>query len=337
MPYLYGSISSSSRGRLQVDSDEDGHYHEPSCSWKMLLLILFPSIIFAAFVGHIVTIAFIGATKRDHCNKKNHPPQKSLDSQSQAKAEEYFHNYLSDPCMLSEKFYNTGTDAGTDAGNDSPPPPLPPPDGCTAILLILRHCEAGLAREHCGYMGNLRSQYIATLFGNTTTDRWPEPSYIFAMAAGERHNDAVNNWREIETVVPLSEKVNVTIDTSFGFPEKKKFVNHLYKMLRKGEMCGKVAVISWKHHDIPDFSHSLGCGPENGCPDSFDENDYETVWELTYSYHKEKYAPYVVEDTSRHGLKKRRPFGVHPEWFVYGSLQQEGFDYLQFAKSNGSF
>mmetsp|Transcript_20553 Transcript_20553/g.30878 ORF Transcript_20553/g.30878 Transcript_20553/m.30878 type:complete len:207 (-) Transcript_20553:126-746(-) len=203
--------------------------------------------------------------------------------------------------------------------------------------MILRHCEAGAAREHCGYMGNLRSEYISTLFGDSPDHRWPSrPSFIYAMAAGERHNDFVQNWREIETVKPLSEKSNVTIDKNFGFPEKKAFVKHLYQMLEEGKFCNKIAVISWKHHDIPNFSHSLGCGPEDGCPMKFGENDYEAVWELTYSYHKEKYAPYVGEDTTKHGMKKHHPLGEYPQWWVYGTVQQEGFDPLRFAKEGGS-
>ena len=72
---------------------------------------------------------------------------------------------------------------------------------------------------------------------------------------------------------------------------------------------------------------------------AYGEYDYEAVWQLTFSYHKEKYAPYVVEDNSKHGMreKMRKKWGLYPQWFVYGTIQHEDFDPLAFAKAgNGS-
>ncbi len=330
--YQYNSISNDYDGSIFPDKRE--------CSWQKRIpcFVLVPALLFSALVGHLATIAYV-ASRQGSLDSLTTPQTIKTDAtRAQAYAKDHFETHLLKPCELSEKFYSnhSATSAMASKGGTDPPPPPPPKDGCEATILLLRHCEAGIAREHCGYMGNLRSEYIATLFGNSSDNRWPVPSFIYAMSAGERHNDFVNNWREIETVQPLSSKVNVTIDQSFGFPEKKKFVKHLFKMLREGKMCDKVAVISWKHHDIPHFSHSMGCGPDNGCPMSFGEDDYEAVWEITYSYHKEKYAPYVVEDTSKHGISKRRPWGEYPQWWVYGTVQQEGFDPLKFAKERGS-
>jgi hypothetical protein len=87
----------------------------------------------------------------------------------------------------------------------------PPADGCEATVVILRHCEKGDIREHCDYMGYERSVYLATIFGDNQ-ERWPAPSYIFAEGPGQRHNKKKMNFREIETVGPLSEKVGVLVD-----------------------------------------------------------------------------------------------------------------------------
>ena len=295
--------------------------------------ILIPLVLFAILVGHIATLGYFKVSSSQSNIGTKHITMNDI-SKAQEYAKQQFKAELLEPCKKAEEFYNKTTMSSTNFDHNSAPP-RPPQDGCVATIMLLRHCEAGVAREHCGYMGNLRSQYIATLFGNAD-ERWPEPSYLYAMAAGERHNDLVKNWREVETVEPLSKKVNVEIDESYGFPEKKSFVKHLYKQLRSGKMCGKVAVISWKHHDIPHFTHSLGCGPKNGCPMTFDEDDYESIWQLTYSYHKEKYAPYVEEDKTLNRVKNHKPWGLYPQWWIYGSIQTEGFDPLAFAKMNGS-
>lgn len=217
-------------------------------------------------------------------------------------------------------------------------PPHPPPENCETTLMLLRHCEGGVAREHCGYMGYQRSQYLATLFGND--GKWPAPSYIFAMSAGERHNPVVQNWREIETVQPLADKFNMTIDVSYGFPEKKQLMEYLYSLLRTSAMCGKLAVLSWKHHDIPHFSHGMGCGPDQGCPMSFGDEEYDKVWQIKYSYHRQLHAPYVVEDNSTRAAIKKRQFsswGKYPQWFVYGTVRSETFDPLQFSAARGIY
>lgn len=335
----YASIDSVGNESYYYDDDRD---YSPGICCKIPCVILLPIILFATFIGHLSTLALINKTNNVNTSTKS--ITQSDINEAQKYAEEQFKEKLLKPCQEAEKFYNS-TDknkvimSSTTGKNytASSPPPLPPKEGCVATILLFRHCEAGIAREHCGYMGNLRSEYIATLFGNTPSNRWPAPDYIYAMSAGERHNEYVKNWREIETVQPLSKKVNINIDETYGFPEKKKFVDHLYSKLRKGEMCDKLILISWKHHDIPHFAHSLGCGPENGCPMTFGEYDYDTVWQMTYSYHREKYAPYVVEDTTAHGLKKeKKPWGLFPQWFVYGTIQQEEFDPLEYAKSNGS-
>jgi len=137
----------------------------------------------------------------------------------------------------------------------------------------MRHCEKGSIREHCNYysyIGFERAKYISTLFGDDPDARWPAPSYLFALAPGERNNEEVNDWREVETIEPLSNKIGVAINDSLGMKTKNEFAKHLFRMLRSGEMCGKVALVSWKHEvTMSHLAHSLGCGPKDGCPNEW--------------------------------------------------------------------
>ena len=54
--------------------------------------------------------------------------------------------------------------------------------------------------------------------------------------------------------IPLADKFGMDIDTTYGFPEKEALSNMLFARLGTGEMCGKLAVFSWKHHDMTHFA-----------------------------------------------------------------------------------
>jgi len=210
----------------------------------------------------------------------------------------------------------------------------PPPEGCRATVILLRHCEKGSIREHCNAIGFERAKYIATLFGDDPKARWPAPSYLFATAPGQRNNDKVHNWREVETLQPLSNKTGVEIDDHYGIQNEKQFAKHIFNLLRSGAMCGKVAVVSWKHEDMARLARKLGCGPQDGCPSQWaSEEDFDSTWQILYSYHKQLYPSFAIEDKKN----RHRVWGQHPEWWITGYVQMENFDPLEFGKLNGIY
>merc|ERR1719330_679566 len=111
--------------------------------------------------------------------------------------------------------------------------------------------------------------------------------------------------------------------------------------MRMGEMCGKIAVICWKHINIPALALQLGCGPENGCPTTWKAHDFDSVWQIKYSYHKLMHSPFVSETQERLKKKKRRKdwssWAKYPMWWIYGSRQEQGFDPLAFSKKMGDY
>mmetsp|Transcript_24034 Transcript_24034/g.36647 ORF Transcript_24034/g.36647 Transcript_24034/m.36647 type:complete len:367 (-) Transcript_24034:76-1176(-) len=296
--------------------------------------------ILSVFVAHISIRSYYSTLPISLKSSKKHKLTNDEYSRAQSLATTEFKKNLLNPTMKSELFYNgNGNEiplrGGYNSKDEEVSPIRPPPEGCEVTIIIIRHCEGGPAREHCGYMGYQRSEYFATLFGEG--GKYPEPSYIFALNAGERHNPIVRNWREIETVQPLADKINATIDTEYVFPKKRELVDHIYSLLQSTTTCGKIAVVSWKHHDIPKFSHSLGCGPEQGCPITFGEEDYDSIWQIKYKYHKELHAPYVSENHSKKAMGKHHAWGEHPQWFVYGAVQKMNFDPLVFSTSRGEY
>lgn len=146
---------------------------------------------------------------------------------------------------------------------------LPIEDGCEATVMLVRHCEKGDIREHCSYQGFERSVYLASLFGDGEHDRWPLPSYIFALSPVGRDNARKMNFREIETVEPLATKAGITIDDSYPVHRAAELASEVLTFLQSGQMCGKLTVISWKHSEISHLARKLGCGPFEGCPVSF--------------------------------------------------------------------
>jgi hypothetical protein len=87
-----------------------------------------------------------------------------------------------------------------------------PPEGCESTVVIIRHCEKGSVREHCAHIGFERAVYLATQFGFDKSERWPAPSFIFAEGPGQRRSQRKMNFREMETVGPLADKVGVKVD-----------------------------------------------------------------------------------------------------------------------------
>mmetsp|Transcript_29539 Transcript_29539/g.41348 ORF Transcript_29539/g.41348 Transcript_29539/m.41348 type:complete len:336 (-) Transcript_29539:196-1203(-) len=200
------------------------------------------------------------------------------------------------------------------------------PEGCEGTVMIVRHCEKSDIKEHCSYVGFERSVYLATLFGDDDKDRWPAPSYIFALNPGGRKHKKKRNYRELETVQPLAEKFNITVNDSFKESEVSSLAKHIQNMFIMGEMCGKVAIICWKHNLIPHVAHKLGCGPTDGCPLDYPGSDFDQVWQIKFAYER-----------LWHSVRRNGEIPKADRWMLFGSVQNQGFDPLSFSKQYGDY
>jgi hypothetical protein len=137
-----------------------------------------------------------------------------------------------------------------------------PPEGCEATVMLVRHCEKSDRKANCDYVGFERSVYLATLFGNHE-ERWPSPSYIYALHPGHRSNPKKRNFREIQTVLPVAEKFGLDVDANYTIEDKSGLARAIMSKMNDGNMCGKVILISWKHSDLPPLARKLGTWLEN--------------------------------------------------------------------------
>jgi len=203
------------------------------------------------------------------------------------------------------------------------------PIGCEATVMLLRHCEKENEFEHCNYVGYERAAYLPSLFGDDG-ERWPKPSYIYALNPGGRHNKWKKNFREVELILPLAEKANATVNADYGESHTSQLAKEFHDMLKSGEMCGKLAVISWKHEALPRLARHLGCGPVEGCPLDYRGSTFDQVWQIKFVYRVPLHPTTKKE-------AKREMLPHNPSWWVYGSTQLEGFDPLAFSKHAGDY
>lgn len=91
-------------------------------------------------------------------------------------------------------------------------------------------------------------------------------------------------------------------------------------------MCGKVALVVWKHSNIAHLSNHLGCGMAQGCPLDYKGRTFDDAWQIKYTYR-----------TRDHSDHKDLSLDKDPRWSVYGGVQAEGFDALAFSKKAGDY
>jgi hypothetical protein len=181
--------------------------------------------------------------------------------------------------------------------------------GCEATVLLIRHCEKtgplvtdAKGHQHCSYLGWERSYFLTTLFGNSSNTeddgstsptplprRWPLPSLLYALSPKRRSSSSSSNeheqeynFREWETLMPLASKYNLPVHVQYeqGYP----LALEIFDQLQRGNMCGKLILISWKHNLFVELATALGCGPDDGCPTYYPEESFDQVWQIKYVY-----------------------------------------------------
>lgn len=247
------------------------------------------------------------------------------------------------------------------------------PKLCTSTLLLMRHCEKEGPyttdpkdnTEHCSYIGYERAAHFATLFGSDETARWPVPAHLFALTPDRGGSHL--NFRQWETLKPLSDQIDVVTEIHSRVSLPKVY----FELLRSGSMCDQVVVVSWKHEFIPELARALGCGPRNGCPDVYPEDDFDQVWQLTYVFHPvlpslpdedelrkdtnftsldgEDGEPVGSDTDDSAGARFRRELAErrqlkhhsgdfsHHGWNVYATINRQNFDPLAFSKATGDY
>jgi hypothetical protein len=229
---------------------------------------------------------------------------------------------------------------------------------CESTILLTRHCEKvgpnvedADGNVHCSYLGLERASFMATLFGHSKHTRWPSPSHLFALTP-----DRGTHWnmREWESLLPLSKATGISTDVV----NRPDLAEEYFSLLQSGDLCGKLTVVSWDHEDLPELAMHLGCGPDNGCPAFYPEDDFDQVWQLKYVFHPivpdleevedDERDMYQNNNTSPTNAAVNTPTFPHRRlmsaahklkkgWSVFATVTKQNFDPLSFSKQAGDY
>ena len=149
-------------------------------------------------------------------------------------------------------------------------------------VLLIRHAEKTGEKTdpHLSKKGQERAEVLPKLFeaSKERPEPFPTPDFIFA-AANEK-----NSQRPVETVTPLSKKIKLPINESFGskaaIAETKEGMTGLRDTLfGDAKYTGKTVLISWRHSTLPELARTLKA---DKAPEKWEDEVFDRVWQITY-------------------------------------------------------
>jgi len=93
------------------------------------------------------------------------------------------------------------------------------------------------------------------------------PQYLLAADPGK---DDQHSERPEETITPLSQQLDLNIDTSF---HKKDFAT----MVTAAKQQNGIVLIAWQHQDIPEIGNAI-MGDQTSVPQKWPGNRFDIVW-----------------------------------------------------------
>ena len=179
-----------------------------------------------------------------------------------------------------------------------------------------------------------------------TKPQFPSPNKLYALSAARYNNNNKisknhKNFREVETMRPLSERFHLDVDERFGVKEEGELATDYFTSLSQSVMenietftranndrkdnstsssvedlakegrqkssnfalCHDgMTVVNWKHSRIPTLAQALGCGTLEGCPKKYHGDDFDTVWLLTFQYSLLEGVDGLFDDSSMESL-----------------------------------
>lgn len=149
-------------------------------------------------------------------------------------------------------------------------------------VYVIRHGEKTWTLGCLNDEGQDRAQNLMEVFSghaSSASHVFPEPKAIFA----NKYGDVINCERCLETVTPLAESLQLTVNHSFGYNSwwvrgNERAAAAVKEALRT---TGGPVLVAWEHINIQHITRHLGA-PRETIP-VWDHGDYDTIYELTYN------------------------------------------------------
>jgi hypothetical protein len=142
-----------------------------------------------------------------------------------------------------------------------------------AAVLLIRHAEKLTdGRIDLAPAGFARAKDLPELFLPSAAGarpKFPRPDVLFATHQSKHSN------RPFETIQPLSQALNLPINTDFADDDYAS----LAKLLLSGKYAGKVVLVAWHHGTLPQFAAALGVEPQ---PGPWPPTQFDRVWRIDW-------------------------------------------------------
>jgi hypothetical protein len=155
-------------------------------------------------------------------------------------------------------------------------------------VLVIRHGEKSGDKEdiHLTKKGQQRADALYKLFEASSDRPEPFPRPDFIISAGP-HKDSV---RPLETVTPLSKKLNLPINSKYESKilpktdDKEKSAKPDMYALRDElfgdkKYSGKTVLICWRHSTISELAKTLKA---SNVPEKWDDEVFDRVFQINY-------------------------------------------------------
>ena len=274
------------KGRVKVISDKRHHHNENGegifhCTSRVMIMRHCDKEVKVKRHGEEHTTDMRDKHGDRHCSAKGKERSK------------YIATLFVDPDDYEQLVEDKGSKAGKHTAVDDGIPPVP------MIKSSLGKVSSSAAKEK---------------------PQFPTPHKLYALSSkrirdGKPHKTH-DNFREIETITPLSDKFHLDVDERFGVEDEGDLASDFFEILSKSvtanvdrmsmmeksqhaadsslspaggddvaSLCNNgMTVVNWKHSRIPVLAQALGCGTNEGCPKKYKGKDFDTLWVLTFQY-----------------------------------------------------
>jgi len=146
-----------------------------------------------------------------------------------------------------------------------------------SLLMMVRHGEKPHKGDGLSTIGLCRAEKFLSLFNG---EIFPKPDLLYTWAPSEGRPSR----RGVETLLPLSQELNIPITT---------YKNHLYEKMLADILendLGKTALLAW-HHNTPNIGElALAFGVDQEAVNKYYATlkDYDAIWWIEFAYQGNK-------------------------------------------------
>jgi len=153
-----------------------------------------------------------------------------------------------------------------------------------STIYIIRHGEKKWALGCLSAKGQQRANRLASVFNSIPSPNhalFNTPDHIFA----NYYDDPIDCERCIQTVTPIAKKLNITVNSTYGFPTKlggNQLAAQTWRTLITSNNKKKTTIlVAWEHVNIKPLTEALGV--QSSLLPTWSGSDYDTVYVLLFN------------------------------------------------------